>query len=74
MSSTDECIKKQWYIYTMEYYLAIKRHTFESVLMRSMSLEPIVQSKVIRTYIYIYGIYKDGTEEPIYKAAVETQT
>ena len=32
--SADEWIKKQWYIYTMEYYSAIKKNTFESVLMR----------------------------------------
>ena len=32
--STDEWIKKLWYIYTMGYYSAIKRNTFESVLMR----------------------------------------
>ena len=31
---TDEWIKKLWYIYTMEYYSAIKRNAFESVLMR----------------------------------------
>ena len=31
---TDECIKKLWYIYTMEYYSAIKGNTFEAVLMR----------------------------------------
>ena len=43
--STDEWIKKLQYIYTMEYYLAIKRNTFESVLMRWMNLEPIIQSK-----------------------------
>ena len=43
--STDEWIKKLWYIYTMEYYSAIKRNTFESVLMRWMNLEPIIQSK-----------------------------
>ena len=36
--STDEWIKKLWYIYTMEYYSAIKRRTFESVLMRWMNL------------------------------------
>ena len=40
--STDEWIKKLWYIYTMEYYSAIKRNTFESVLMRWMNLEPII--------------------------------
>ena len=42
--STDEWIKKLWYINTMEYYSAIKRNTFKSVLMRWMNLEPIVQS------------------------------
>ena len=61
--STDEWIKKFWYIYTMEYYSAIKRNTFESVLMRWMSLEPVIQSKVSqkkkdkhRILRHIYGI------------------
>ena len=40
--STDEWIKNMWYIYTMEYYSAIKRNIFESVLIRWMNLEPIV--------------------------------
>ena len=35
-----------WYIYTMEYYSAIKKNTFESLLMRQMKLEPIIQSEV----------------------------
>ena len=43
--STDEWIKKLWYIYTMEYYSAIKRNAFESVLMMWMNLEHI-QSEV----------------------------
>ena len=43
---TDEWIKKLWYIHTMDYYSAIKRNTFELVLMRQMNLEPIVQSEV----------------------------
>ena len=38
--------RKLWYIYTMEYYSAIKKNTFESVLMRWMKLEPIIQSEV----------------------------
>ena len=42
---TDEWIKKLWYIYTMEYYSAIKRNIFESVLMRWMNLEPVIQSE-----------------------------
>ena len=40
--------KEVWYIYTMEYYSAIKRNAFESVLMRWMNLEPIIQSKLER--------------------------
>ena len=43
---TDEWIKKLWYIYKIEYYSAIKRNTFESVPMKWMSLQPIVQSEV----------------------------
>ena len=40
----DEWIRKLWYRYTTEYYSAIKKNTFESVLMRWMKLEPIIQS------------------------------
>ena len=60
--STDEWIKQRWYIYTMEYYSAIKRNTFESVLMKWMNLEPIIQSKLSQKekdkYIltHIYGV------------------
>ena len=61
--STDEWIKKLWYIYTMEYYPAIKRNAFESVLMRWMKLEPITWSEVnqkekdkYRILMHIYGI------------------
>ena len=43
---TNEWIKKLWYIYTMQYYSAMKRNSFESVLMRWINLEPIIQSKV----------------------------
>ena len=39
----DKWIRKLWYIYTVEYYSAIKKNTFESVLMK---LEPIIQSEV----------------------------
>ena len=44
--SADEWIRKVWYIYTMEYYSAIKGHTVDSVLMKWMNLEPIIQSEV----------------------------
>ena len=60
--STDEWIKRLSYIYTIQYYSAIKRNAFESVLMRWMNLEPI-QSEVSQKekdkyYIlmHIYGI------------------
>ena len=44
--SADEWIQKLWYIYTMEYYSAIKRNAFESVLMRWMNLEPIMKREL----------------------------
>ena len=43
---TDEWIKKLWYVYTMEYYSAIKRNEFESVLVRWMKLEPVIEIEV----------------------------
>ena len=56
------------YIYTMEYYSAIKKNTFESVLVRWMNLEPVIQSEVsekeknklsyINTYIWNLGRWK----------------
>ena len=58
--STDEQIKNLWY--TMEYYSGINRNTSESVLMRWMNLEPVIQSEVsqkekdkycILTHIYV---------------------
>ena len=42
----DKWIRKLLYIYTMEYYSAIKKNAFESVLMRWMKLKPIIQSEV----------------------------
>ena len=42
----DEWIRKLWYIYTMEYYSAIKKNAFEPVLMSWMKLEPIIQREV----------------------------
>ena len=61
--STDEWIKQRWYIYTMEYYSAITRNTFESVLMRWVNIEPIIQSEgsqkekdKYHILMHIYGI------------------
>ena len=52
----DEWIRKQWYIYTMEYYSAIKKNAFESVLMRWMKLELIIQRKVNQKGKHQYSI------------------
>ena len=54
--STDECIKKMWHTYTMEYFSTIKRNEFESVLMRWMNLESIIQSEVSQKEKDKYGI------------------
>ena len=61
-SSTDEWVKKFWHTYTIEYYSAMKRNTFESVLVRWMNLKHVIQSEVkserekqpsyINTYIW----------------------
>ena len=73
--------KEVVHIYTMEYYSAIKRNACESILMRWMNLEPIIQSEVSQRekdkyciLIHIYGIWKNGTEEFISRAAMEKQT
>ena len=52
----DEWIRKLWYIYTMEYYSAIKKSTLESVLMWWMKLEPITQSEVSQKEKHQYNI------------------
>ena len=55
--SADEWIRKLWYIYTMEYInSAIKKNTFESVLMRWMRLEPIIQIEVSQKEKHQYSI------------------
>ena len=78
--SADEWIRKLWYIYTMDYYSAIKKNTFESVLMRKMKLDPIIQSELSQKekhhysiLTHIYGIYKDSNDNPVSETAKETQ-
>ena len=60
---TDDWLKKLWYIYTMEYYSAIERNAFESVLMQWINLEPIIQHEVSQKMadnyhilMHMYGI------------------
>ena len=54
--SADEWIRKLWYIYTVEYYSAVKKSAFESVLMRWMKLEPIIQKEVSQEEKHQYSI------------------
>ena len=61
--STDKWIKKLWYIDRLEYYSAIKRNAFESVLKRWVNLESIIQDEVSQKekdkyhiLVHIYGI------------------
>ena len=61
--STDEWIKKMWYIYTMEYYSAIKRNKTGLFVVRWMDLETVIQSEIsqkeknkYRMLTHIYGI------------------
>ena len=75
----DKWIRKLWYIYITEYYPAIKKNTFESVLMRWMKPEPIIQSEVSQKekhqysiLTHICGIYKDGNDNPVCETAKET--
>ena len=59
-------------------YSAIQRNIFESVLMRWINLSLLKQNDVSQkeknkyhVLMHIYGIYKDGTDEPIFRAAME---
>ena len=54
--SADEWIRKLWYIYKMDYYSAIKKKAFESVLMRWMKLEPVIQTKLSQKEKHQYSI------------------
>ena len=49
-------IRKLWYLYTMEYYSAFKMNTSESVLMRWIKLEPIIQSEISQKEKHQYSI------------------
>ena len=78
--STDEWIKKMWYRCTMEYYQAIKRNEIGSFVEMWMDLETVIQLEVSqkernehRMLMHICGIQKNGTDEPVCKAEIETQ-
>ena len=68
-------------VYIHNGLLVIKRNAFESVLMKWMNLEPIIQSEVSQkekdkyhVLMHIHRIYKSCTEEFIYRATMEIQT
>ena len=69
-----------WYIYTMEYYSAIKRNKIVPFAETWMDLESVIQSEVsqkeknkYRILTHICGIQKNGTDEPMCKAEIETE-
>ena len=70
-----------WYMYTMKHYSALKKNEIESVVVRWMNLEPVIQIEVSQKekdknhiLIHIYGIQKNGTDEPICREGIEMQT
>ena len=78
--STDEWIKKMWYIYTKEYYSAIKRNEIGSFVETWLDLETVIQSEVCqkkkkeyRILMHICGIWKNGSDELVCMAEIETQ-
>ena len=78
--STDEWIKKLWYIYTTEYYSAIKRNEIESFVETCIDLETVIQSEIsqkeknkYRILMHVCGTWKNGTDQPVCRAEVETQ-
>ena len=69
-----------WYIYTMEYYSAIKRNEVESFVETWMDLETVIQSEVsqkeknkYRILTHVCGTWKNGRDEPVCRAEVEAQ-
>ena len=59
--STEEWIQKMWYIYTMEYYSAIKKNEFMKFLAKWMDLEGIILSEVTQS---VCLFLESGTKHP----------
>jgi hypothetical protein len=55
--STEEWIQKMWFIYTMEYYSAIKKNEFMKFLGKCMDLEDIILSEVTQSQKNIHDIH-----------------
>ena len=78
--STEEWIKKMWYIHTMEYYSAIKKNKIMPFAATWLDLEIVILSEVSQTekdkyhiILLVFGIQKKGTNELIYKTKIESQ-
>ena len=76
--STDEWLKKMWYIYTVEYYSAIKKNEIMPFAATWMDLEIIILSQTEKDKYHmislINGILKNDTNELIYKTEIDSQT
>ena len=77
---TEERIKKIWYIYTMEYYSAIRKNEIMPFAETRMGLEIVILSEVSQTerqipydIAYTWNLKKHGINEPIYKPEIESQ-
>jgi hypothetical protein len=73
--STAEWIQKMWYIYTMEYYSAIKNKDIMNFAGKFMEVENIILGEVTLTQKDIYGMYSlisvyypKGSEYPLYNS------
>ena len=75
MSISRRMYRKLWYIYTMGYHSAIKKNAFESVLMRWMKLEPIIQIEVSQKEKHQYSILThidgEGNGTPLQYSCLE---
>ena len=74
-------MKELWHKYVIEYYSAIRKNKFVSVVVRCMNLETPRQNEVSQKEknkyclsMYICGILKDGSDQPICRATIKMQT
>ena len=71
--STDEWIKMTWYIHTVEYYSAIERNKFESVVVKWRKLKQVRKRKTNIILMHIYESRKNSTDELICREGMESQ-
>ena len=71
--STNEWIKKIWYLHTMEYFSAIKRNEFESVVVSQRNTEPQKEKNKYHILAHIYRIQKNYTDKAISRDRMDTK-